>query len=100
MRPYYLLFLLSILLPLESGAQSQASAPFQIYGGFSYLSNSFNGIPGSRQPLTGWDAAVAFPAWYNLRFKIDVSGYDGRNLGAPQRAYFIMAGGQYEKRWG
>jgi Lipid A 3-O-deacylase (PagL) len=100
MRTHYFLFLLSILLPAELGAQTQASAPFQIFGGWSYLSNSFNGVRGSRQPLVGWDAAVAFPAWHNLRFKIDVSGYDGTNLGAPQRAYFIMAGGQYEKRWG
>jgi hypothetical protein len=99
MRPHYLLFLLSIFLPLQAKAQSQASAPFQIYGGLSTLSNSFNGVPGSRQPLIGWDAAVAFPAWHNLRFKIDVSDYDGKNLGATQSAYFIMAGGQYEKKW-
>jgi hypothetical protein len=100
MRAHYFLFLFLIILPVESGAQSEASAPFQIYGGFSTLSNSFNGVPGARQPLAGWDAGVAFPAWHNLRFKIDVSDYDGTNLGAAQRAYFIMAGGQYEKRWG
>jgi len=82
---------------LALGAQSQESAPFQIYGGFSELTNSFNGLPGSHQPLNGWDAGVAFPAWHNLRFKIDVSGFNGTNLGAQQNAYFIMGGGQYER---
>lgn len=78
-------------------AQAQKTARYEIEGGFSYLSNSFNGVPGSRQPLNGWDASLAFPAWHNLRFKMDVSGYDGSNLGARQRALFIMAGGQYER---
>jgi len=99
LRPGFLaLFLL--ILPVAAGAQSQASAPIQLSGGFSYLSNSFNGVPGARQPLTGWDAAVAFPAWHNLRVKIDVSGFNGNNLGASQNAFFIMGGGQYQKTWG
>ena len=80
-------------------AQKEDSARYQIYGGYSFLSNSFNGVPGSRQPLNGWDAALAFPAWHNLRFKIDVSGYRGTNLGAPQDAFFIMGGGQYNWRF-
>jgi len=94
--------LLTIMLCLVSAlhAQSEAPARFQIYGGYTYLSNSFNGIPGSRQPLNGWDASAAFPAWHSLRFKIDTSSYRGTNLGAPQHPFFIMGGGQYSRRLG
>ena len=40
---------------------------------------------------------MAFPSWHDLRFKIDVSGYSGNNLGAPQHVLFIMGGAQYER---
>ena len=81
-------------------SQTEVTAPFQLSGGYSYLSNSFNGIPGARQALEGWDAAAAFPAWHNLRFKMEVSRYTGTNLGAQQHAIFIMGGGQYEHKLG
>jgi len=81
-------------------SQSEVTAPFQLSGGYSYFSNSFNGVPGSRQALEGWDAAAAFPAWHNLRFKLDVSRFTGTNLGAQQHAIFIMGGGQYEHMFG
>lgn len=97
MRSFSFHVLVVLSFPLALAAQSRVSAPFQIYGGFTHLTNSFNGVPGSRQPLNGWDAAAAFPAWHGLRFKIDVSGYRGTNLGAKQNTYFIMGGGQYEK---
>jgi hypothetical protein len=88
---------LALHLTLTADAQSGSSAPYQIFGGFTYLSNSFNGTPGARQPLTGWDAGVSFPPYRHLRFIIDVSDYSGRNLGAPQHAYFIMGGAEYER---
>src|SRR3954471_21410541 len=69
--------------------------PFQIYAGYTRLSNSFNGVPGSRQPLNGTYAGVAFPEWHHLRIKVDYSQYWGSNLGAPQNGFFIMSGGQY-----
>jgi hypothetical protein len=52
------------LLCLSSAlhAQSKAPASYQIYGGYTFLSNTFNGVPGSRQPLNGWDASMAFPS--------------------------------------
>lgn len=78
----------------------EVPARFQIYGGYSYLSNSLNGVPGSQQALNGWDASMAFPSWHNLRFKIDASGYLGTNLGAQQHPYFIMGGAQYSRRLG
>ncbi len=93
---YRVVWLLALLcLPSVLRAQSKAPDHYQIFGGYSFLSNSMNGVPGSRQPLNGWDAAVAFPSWHGLHFKIDTFGYNGTNLGAPQHVYFIMGGGQY-----
>ena len=97
MRLPTLAFIALFLSPLVLSAQSEAPAPFQIYGGITYLSNSFNGVPGSHRPLTGWDAAAALPAWHNLRLKIDASASYGNNLGAPQRAFSVMTGPQYER---
>jgi hypothetical protein len=95
------LFVTAVLCFAAHGtAQERATAPFELYGGYSALTNSFNGLPGSRQPLQGWDASAAFPAWRNLRFKIDVAHYSGRNSGAQQRAVVIMGGGQYEHMFG
>ena len=95
-----LLFLpLALLVAPVAVAQSAASVPFQLYGGFTYLSNSFNGAPGSRQPLNGWNAGVAFPAYRHLRFTVDFSNFAGTNLAAPQHAYFILGGAEYERRF-
>lgn len=77
-------------------AQQETSPPIQIYGGYSWLSNSFNGVPGSQKALNGWNGGIAFPQWRHLRFKLDYSMYRGTNAGAPQHAFFIMGGGQYE----
>jgi len=83
---------------LAAAAQT-TPPPWQLFGGFTYLSNTFNGVPGARQPLTGWDASAGFPPYRNLRFVIDVSDYSGSNLGASQDAYFVMAGWEYERRF-
>ncbi len=82
-------------------AQSEHAPPkHELYGGYTYLSNSLNGFPGSRQSLNGWDASLAFEPWHSLRFKIDTYAYRGTNLGAPQQAWFILGGGQYGRRFG
>ncbi|HEY1159366.1 MAG TPA: hypothetical protein VGE83_01975 [Terracidiphilus sp.] len=96
------LFSLIALMCLSSTlhAQSEAPARFQIYGGYTYLSNSLNGVPGSRHALNGWDAAVGFPSWHGLRFKVDTFGYRGTNLGAQESPYFVMGGAQYNWRIG
>jgi hypothetical protein len=73
-----------------------ASAPYQITAGVTRLSNSFDGVPGARHALDGWDTSVAFSPWHGLRFKAAVSKFNGTNLGAAQNAIFIMGGGQYE----
>jgi hypothetical protein len=84
---------------LTAGAQTVQRAPFQFYGGYSWLSNSFNGVPGSHSALGGWDASAAFPDWHHLRFKVDISGLNGTNLNAPQHAVFILGGAQYERQF-
>lgn len=95
------LALLALLsLPLVVQAQTQANAPYEIAGEFSYLTNSYNGVPGATNPLLGWDASVAFPAWHNLRFVVDVSGYDGTNAGATQQSFLVLGGAQYEHTLG
>ena len=71
-------------------AQSAGTPPYEIYAGYSLLSNSFNGVPGSRQALNGEEASFAFPGWHGLRVKIDVTRFSGHNLGARQQATFIM----------
>ena len=91
-----LVLLTFLCLPLVVHAETQANAPFEIAGEFSYLTNSYNGVPGATQPLLGWDTSIAFPSWHNLRFVVDVSGYDGTNTGATQQSYLILGGAQYE----
>ena len=94
--PLRLLSLVALLcLPAAVYAQPERPERYQIYGGYAFLSNSMNGVPGSRQPLNGWNASVGFPAWHSLRFKIDVASFRGSNLGAPQHPFSIMAGAQY-----
>ncbi len=84
----------------QSEAASQVRARFQLYGGYAFLSNSPNGLPGSRQPLNGWNATITVPPWRYIRFKIDVSSYRGANLGAAEHVYFIMGGAQFTRRFG
>jgi hypothetical protein len=93
------LIALLCLSPLLA-AQKEAAPRYQIYGGYSYLSNSLNGVTGSHHSLNGFDGSIAFPPWHKLRFKIDTTAYFGTNLGAPQHPYFIMGGGEYTWRLG
>jgi len=97
MRRLPLLLTAAFLCPLLLSAQSDQAGRYQLYGGYSYLSNSFNGVPGSSKALNGWDAGLVFPAWHGLSVKIDVSRYSGTNLGAKQQALSIVSGGQYER---
>jgi hypothetical protein len=80
-----------------ASAQTVTKIPYLIHGGYSHFSNSFNGVPDSENPLQGWDASMAFPDWHHLRFKLDVSGFTGTNLNAPQHVLFILGGAQYER---
>jgi hypothetical protein len=94
------LLCLAALLPPACSAQSVAPERYQIFGGYSYLSNSLNGVSGHRQPLNGWDFAFAIPPWHDLRFKLAAFGYRGTNQNAFEHPYFVMGGGQYGKYFG
>jgi hypothetical protein len=87
--------MLILCLPPWVAEAQTATAPYQLFGSISVLSNSFNGVPGSRQPLLGWDVSAAFPAWHNLRFVLDYTSFQGTNLGSPQHGQFPSAGAQY-----
>jgi len=74
---------------------------YQLYAGYSYQSNSFNGVPGHRQGLNGFEASLAFPyIWRGLRFKADTTVYHGHNYNADQNAYYIVGGLQYDHKFG
>jgi hypothetical protein len=90
-----------LLMPASAlFSQTSLASRYQIYGGYSWLSNSLNGVSGSHQALNGWECAFAIPPWHDLRFKANIDSYRGTNLGAPQHPYFVMAGGQYGKTLG
>ena len=107
---------LCIALPCALSAQMTGSDAasynrYDLFGGYSFLSNSFNdySFPGtSHVPLNGWDAGLAFRAWHKLDnsswhrlgVKVDVSGYYGTSLGSPQRPIFLLVGPQYTWTFG
>jgi hypothetical protein len=81
--------------------ESSDAERYQFYAGYAYQSNTFNGVPGHRQSLNGWEASLAFPRmWHELRFKMDTTQYRGNNYGAPQNAYYILGGFQYGHKIG
>jgi hypothetical protein len=91
---------LVLVAPALFGQETSLANRYQMYGGYSWLSNSLNGVSGSHQSLNGWEFAFAIPPWHDLRFKLNAYSYRGTNLGSPQHPYFIMGGGQYGKTFG
>ena len=96
MRIQTLLLLALLCSSAPAIAQTQPPPPLQVYGGYSWLSNSFNGVPSHHHALNGWNAGAAFPQWHHLRFRLDYSMYRGVNRGDPQHAFIIMGGPQFE----
>jgi len=94
-----LVFLAASCNAQTTASQTAAPSRYQLYGGYTFLSNSLNGVSGSHQPLNGGEMAFAIPPWHNLRFKMAGFAYEGTNLGASEHPYFIMAGGQYGKNF-
>jgi len=88
------------LLAASLHAQTDFSNRYQLFGGYSYLSNSLNGVSGSHQPLNGYEVAFAIHPWHDLRFKLNTFQYLGTNLGGREHPYFIMGGGQYGRNLG
>ncbi len=81
-------------------AQSDFSRRYELYGGYSFLSNSLDGVSGSQHPLNGYEIAFAIPPWHSLRYKMSLSQYHGTDLGATENPYFVLSGGQYGKHFG
>src|ERR1700721_238139 len=98
----FCLFSLIALLCLAPGLRAHADdhSLYELSGGYSWISNSLDGAPGYHHPLSGYDASIAALDWHHLRFKVDISGYLGSNLGAPQHPVFIPAGGDYYHHFG
>ena len=108
MRRSFSAFLILLCFSLIAHAQAppvvqESGGPehYQLYGGYSYQSNTFNGVPGHQQSLNGWELSFAFPRmWHGLRFKMDTTQYRANNYGAPQNAYYILGGFQYGHKLG
>ena len=100
MRSHPLLLIPFLFLLPAVHAQADKYSLYQLSGSYSWLSNSIDGVPGAHKPLNGWDASFAALRWHGLRFRLDVSGYRGTNQGAPQHPVYILAGGQYNRRFG
>ena len=89
-----------LFLTVTLHAQTDYSRRYQLFGGYSFLSNSLNGVSGSQQSLNGYEIAFAIPPWHDLRFKMNMFQYRGTNQGAVEHPYFIMGGGQYGRNFG
>lgn len=88
-------FSLTLVSP-QTFAQTAGPPPYEIYAGYLWQSNYFNGLPGARNGMNGWQAGVGFPAWHNLRPRVEYSRISGSNLGADEQVFAVMGGGQYE----
>lgn len=95
------LWMIALLMPaLTAHAQDTSHSLYQLYGGYSFLSNTPNGSPGAHHPLNGFDVSLATLDWRHLRFKLDASEYRGSNLDAHQHELLITAGGEYGRHFG
>jgi hypothetical protein len=91
---------MAVAVHAQTEAEFQVHSRFQLYGGYAFLSNSFNGLPGSRQPLNGWAGSISVPGHHDLHFRFEASGYRGTNQGASQNSIFFMGGPQLFRRFG
>ena len=101
--PVLLLCLVPGPFALAQTKSPTAPAPRnQIFAGYGFFSNSFNGHSTGQSftPLNGWNAAFATPLTRSLAIKVDAAGYYGTSLGSPQHPLFFMAGPQLNRRWG
>jgi hypothetical protein len=96
----------SALLAQKTSSEAASHNRYELFGGYSFLSNSFAHVIGetSHVPLNGWDAGLAFRAWHKLDtnrpwhrlgVKTDFSGYYGTSMDLPQRPISLLVGPQY-----
>ena len=79
-----------------SDAQQQQPFFYKASGGYSLLSNSPNGVRGSRQPLSGFAASLGMLPWRGLDLRAEAADYRGTNLNAQEHLLFLLGGGEYE----
>ncbi len=96
----FVLLWMAVAVHAQSEAAFQVHSRFQLYGGYAFLSNSFNGLPGARQPLSGWAGSISVPGRHDLHFRFESSGYRGTNQGASQNSMFFLGGPQLFHRFG
>jgi hypothetical protein len=90
--------ILAAALPAQTEPGTNPAQSREIYGGYSYLSNSFNSHEGFRGPgLNGWDAAGSFPITKRLGVKVEGLGFYGTSLTYSQAAHFFLGGVQYTR---
>jgi hypothetical protein len=72
-----------------------------IYGGYSWLSNSFNNhsSASSANGMNGWTADVGVPLTRLVNLKVEGLGFYNTNYGDPERAHFFLAGPGLEHRF-
>lgn len=100
-NPFGLFLMLALLTAVPPAhGQDPGRSLYQLYGGYSFLSNTPNGSPGAHHPLNGFEASLAMLDWHHLRFKLDASEYRGSNLDAHQHEMLITAGGEYGRHFG
>ena len=92
--------MLILCLPLWVGEAQTATAPHQLSGGFSALSNSFNGVPGCGSRCSAGTRLPPSPHGIISASLLDYANYQGTNLGLPQHGHFATAGSQYSHRIG
>jgi len=90
----------AVAVHAQTEAAPQKPPRFQLYGGYAFVSNSPNGLPGEHQSMNGWNASLGTPLWRFIRFKVDVSSYRSTNLGAQEDVYYILGGPQFARRFG
>lgn len=99
-RPLILALILAFNCKLVVAEVHLFSAKNEVYAGYSYLSSSFNAYANfSGSGMSGWDAALAMPAFGGLSVKAAALGYYGTNLGASQHEHSFFVGPQYSIRF-
>jgi hypothetical protein len=89
----------SLIAQIEPG--SHDSGRNEMNAGYTYLSNSFNNYASfSGGGLSGWEAGASFPLIHGFAVKAEALGFYGNSLGDSQVAHFVLAGGQYRRRFG
>lgn len=93
-RPFLVAVLLcSACCQAQEGALKAANN-ITVYGGYSWLSNSFNNHSSysSGSGMNGWNADVGLPVFRHFDLKLEGLGFYNNNLGIATHAHFFLAG--------